>query len=43
MLGADDAQAVGAFDAVEHLLNGVQDVSLIVVVQQLGHYLGVRI
>ena len=43
MLGADDAQAVGAFDAVEHLLHGVQDVPLIVVVQQLGHHFRVRI
>ena len=43
MLRADDAQAVGAFDAVEHLLDGVQDVSPIVVVQQLRHHFGIRI
>ena len=43
VLGADDAQAVRAFDPVEHLLDGVQDVSPIVVVQQLRHHFCIRI
>ena len=33
----------GTFDPVEHLLDGVQDVPLIVVVQQLRNHFGVRI
>ena len=38
VLGADDAQAVGPLDSVEHFLHRIQDIPLIVIVQQLGHY-----
>ncbi|SCJ17615.1 Uncharacterised protein [uncultured Flavonifractor sp.] len=40
-VGADDAQGIGAVDAVEHLGQSLQNVAPVVVLQQLGHHLGV--
>jgi hypothetical protein len=42
-VGADNAQGVGPLDAVQCLHHRVQDIPVIVVFQQLGHHLGIRL
>ena len=41
LVGAHNAQGISPLNPVEHLGHRVQQVPLVVVVQQLGHHLGV--